>query len=179
MEADLAISGLSGARYDGKGTAAVAIYTAAGPDAALAPWTLDGAAAATSRSTRTCSPSAVRPATRCGQRQHGQHPRGGGEMTVKAYDGTCSDTRDVTVTVTDVDGEGMAPLSSQETMVGAEPTASLTDADGGITGENWQWARCGARVRRRGSTPGVEPGGRSPGLMAWTGPLQTSLQPGP
>ena len=31
-----------GGRYDGKGTVAVAIYTAAGPDAALAPWTLDG-----------------------------------------------------------------------------------------------------------------------------------------
>ena len=61
-------------------------------------------------------------------------------MTVKAYDRTCSDTRDVTVTVTDVDGEGMAPLSSQEPVVGAGPTASLTDADGGITGENWQWA---------------------------------------
>ena len=42
MEGDLAISGLSGGRYDGKGTVAVAIYTAAGPDAALAPWTLDG-----------------------------------------------------------------------------------------------------------------------------------------
>ena len=77
-------------------------------------------------------------------------------MTVKAYDRTCSDTRDVTVTVTDVDGEGMAPLSSQEPVVGAEPTASLTDADGGITGENWQWARCGARVRRRGAIPGFD-----------------------
>ena len=42
MEGDLAISGLSGGRYDGKGTVAVAIYTAAGPGAALAPWTLDG-----------------------------------------------------------------------------------------------------------------------------------------
>ena len=47
-------------------------------------------------------------------------------MTVKAYDGTCSDTRDVTVTVTSVDEDGMAPLSSQEPAVGAEPTASLT-----------------------------------------------------
>ena len=45
MQGDLAISGLSGACYDGKGTAAGAIYTAAGPDAALAPWTLDGDAA--------------------------------------------------------------------------------------------------------------------------------------
>ena len=45
IEGDLAISGLSGARYDGKGTAAAAIYTAAGPDAALAPRTLDGDAA--------------------------------------------------------------------------------------------------------------------------------------
>ena len=83
-------------------------------------------------------------------------------MTVKAYDGTCSDTRDVTVTVTNVDEEGMAPLSSQEPVVGAGPTASLTDADGGITGETRQWA--GVRCRR---------------AMTWTGPLRTSLQPGP
>ena len=76
-----------------------------------------------------------------GRRQHGQHLHGGGEMTVKAYDGTCSDTRDVTVTVTSVDEEGMAPLSSQEPVVGAGPTASLTGSDGGITGETRQWDR--------------------------------------
>ena len=66
-------------------------------------------------------------------------------MTVKAYDGTCSDTRDVTVTVTNVDGEGMAPLSSHKPVVGAGLSASLTDADGGITGETRQWARCDGR----------------------------------
>ena len=62
-------------------------------------------------------------------------------MAVKADDGTCSDTRDVTVTVADVDEEGMAPLFSQAPVAGAELTASLTDADGGTTGETRQWGR--------------------------------------
>ena len=80
-------------------------------------------------------------------------------MTVKADDGTCSDTRDVTVTVTNGDEEGTATLASQEPVVGEGLTASLTDADAGTTGETWQWARSDAR------SDGMD------------GPLRTSLQP--
>ena len=66
-------------------------------------------------------------------------------VTVKADDGTCSDARDVTVTVTNGDEEGMVPLSSQEPPGGTELTGSLTDADGGITGETRRWATSDAR----------------------------------
>ena len=78
-------------------------------------------------------------------------------MTVKADDGTCSDTRDVTVTVPDVDEEGMAPLSSQEPVVGAGPTASLTDADG-------------ASPAKRGSGPGSMPDGAFTDIATAPGP---------
>ena len=42
MEGGLAISGSSGVPGDENAAAAAATYTAAGPDAALAPWTLEG-----------------------------------------------------------------------------------------------------------------------------------------
>ena len=64
---------------------------------------------------------------------------------MKADDGTCSDARDVTVTVTNGYEKGTVTLSSQEPVVGAGLTASRTDADAGNTGETWQWARSDAR----------------------------------
>ena len=55
MEADLAISGLSGARYDGNGMA----------NAALAPWTLEGDDAGDFSNNAGMLTFSSRPTTRC------------------------------------------------------------------------------------------------------------------
>ena len=52
---------------------------------------------------------------------------------------TIDDTHDVTVTVTNVDDEGELTLSSENPVVNSALTATLTDQDGGITGETWKW----------------------------------------
>ena len=54
----------------------------------------------------------------------------GGEMGMVA----------VTVTVTNVDEAGTVSLS-EEARVGVAVIASVTDPDGGVTDESWQWAR--------------------------------------
>ena len=66
-------------------------------------------------------------------------------VTVKASYGSGADmgmdTQDVTVYVTNEEEDGMVTLSSMSPMVGDEVTATLTDPDGGVTGETWQWSR--------------------------------------
>ena len=61
-------------------------------------------------------------------------------VTVKANDGTNTATRDVTVTVTNVDEDGEVTLSAAQPVVDTELTATLADPDGGVTGTTWQWA---------------------------------------
>ena len=46
----------------------------------------------------------------------------------------------VTITVTDVDEPGAVTLSSTQPRVGASFTASLTDPDGGVANQRWQWS---------------------------------------
>ena len=67
------------------------------------------------------------------------------QVTVKAEAGGEMDTQDVTVTVTNVDEDGMVELSTEAPRVGTEIMATLTDADGGVTGDTWQWARADER----------------------------------
>ena len=50
-------------------------------------------------------------------------------------------TRTITITVVNVDEMGTVTLSSTAPRVGAAITASVTDPDGVVTGETWQWAR--------------------------------------
>ena len=63
----------------------------------------------------------------------------------KAADGTTEgtatidDTHAVTVTVADVDDPGSITLSSQTPTVNSALAASLSDQDGGVTGETWLW----------------------------------------
>ena len=54
-----------------------------------------------------------------------------------------SDTGTVTVTinVTNVEEPGSVSLSASQPQLGVSLTATLTDPDGGITGQIWQWAR--------------------------------------
>ncbi len=72
------------------------------------------------------------------------------EVTIQVTDGldgggttegtaTIDDTHEVTVTVTDADDEGELSLSSQDPVVNSALTTTLTDQDGGITGETWKW----------------------------------------
>ena len=46
----------------------------------------------------------------------------------------------VTVNVTNVDEAGMVSLSPAQPSLGTEITASVTDPDGGVSGETWQWS---------------------------------------
>ena len=52
-------------------------------------------------------------------------------------------THNVTVNVTNADEDGMLSLSPPQPVVGSAVTATLTDEDGGITGQNWRWASAG------------------------------------
>ena len=54
-----------------------------------------------------------------------------------------SDTGTVTVTinVTNIEEPGSVSLSASQPQLGVSLTATLTDPDGGITGQIWQWAR--------------------------------------
>ena len=54
---------------------------------------------------------------------------------------TTDDIITVTINVTDVDEDGTVNLSMTQPSVRTEITATLTDPDGGVTGESWVWAR--------------------------------------
>ena len=60
-------------------------------------------------------------------------------VTVKAEAGGEVQTRDVTVTVTNMEEDGSVTLSPMNPVVGVELTATLTDPDGSVTGETWMW----------------------------------------
>ena len=66
-------------------------------------------------------------------------------VTVTATDpDNASDTISVTVTVGNVDEQGTVTLNPDRPLVGTALTASLTDPDGGVTGETWRWSRSDA-----------------------------------
>ena len=127
MVGGLAISGMSRVEYPENDTMPVATYTASGPDADMASWTLEGddtgdfrissAGVLTFRTT----PDYESPADADG-------------------DNTYMDTHGVTVMVTNVDEAGTVSLSSRQPVVGTALTASVEDPDGMVTGETWQWA---------------------------------------
>ena len=63
-------------------------------------------------------------------------------MTVRASDPSGrSNTAAVTITVTDVEEEGVVTLSSQQPRVDVALTASLEDPDGSVTGLTWTWEK--------------------------------------
>ncbi len=145
LQAGLFVSGPSSSSLPEKGTDAVGTYTATGPDAASARWSLEGddrgdfmvegSGASVMLKFRT-SPDYEAPADADGDNVY--------EVTVKATDGTYTDTQNVMVTVTDDDDPGTVALSPTSPVVGTEVTAILSDDDSDVGGTTWQWASADA-----------------------------------
>ena len=62
-------------------------------------------------------------------------------VTVMATDGEMTDSRDVTVTVINVEEPGEVTLSTTRPQVGTAINASVTDDDNVVGSVRWQWAR--------------------------------------
>ncbi len=60
---------------------------------------------------------------------------------VEVADSSIDTTRSATISVVDVEEDGVVTLSTDEPETGTPLTATLEDGDGGVTGEVWQWAR--------------------------------------
>ena len=140
MQGGLVISGVSTVDYAEDRRDPVATYTASGPDADSATWTLGGDDAGDFR-----IGSSSGELTFVGA--HDYENAADADMdndymvTIMADDGTYMAMREVTVTVTNVDEAGEVTLSTMRPQVGVELTAELMDLDGGVTGVEWQWAR--------------------------------------
>ena len=137
MLGGLAISGDRSVEVE-EGSTAVATYSAAGPNADMAVWSVSGDdAGAFSISggelTFASAPDFEAPTDADGDNMY--------VVTVEADDGTYSDTREVTVTVTNMEEAGTLTLSSSRPVVNVELTAMLADPDEVTPGtETWQWA---------------------------------------
>ena len=134
--------------YPENGTDAVGTYEATGADGAsatTATWSLEGADSDDfmlegSDGSRMLkfdpSPNFESPADADGDNTY--------MVTVKATDpdsSTVMDTQEVTVTVVNVAEDGMVTLSMQGLMVGIAITATLSDEDGMVTDQVWQWQK--------------------------------------
>ena len=90
-------------------------------------------------------------------------------LTVHVFDGAHTPSLDVTVAVQNVDEEGELALSSLQPQVGTPLAATLTDPDGSITSQSWQWQSSTGRsdwsdivsATTRGYTPAASDEGRS------------------
>ena len=69
------------------------------------------------------------------------------EVTVEATDEVgYTGTKDVKVTVTNVDEPGMVTMSQRQPRVGVAITASVTDPDGDVSNITWQWSKGGNNI---------------------------------
>ena len=124
--------------YLENGTDAVETYTAAGPDSVGARWSLSGtdrgrfALSGGVLSFRS-SPNYEAPTDSDSDNVY--------DVVVRATKGSLQDERTVTIKVINLDEKGTTSLSNQQPGVGVQTVATLTDPDGGVTGERWQWAR--------------------------------------
>ena len=138
----LTVSGLGSWNYPEIGTDAVGTYRASGAEAASARWTLAGD---DSGDFSLSSNSGATTMLRFRSVPDFETPKDMDtnntyEVTVKATDRSNNmDTRDVTVTVDNVEELGTVTLSPMSPVVGSKLTAELSDDDGGVTGPTWQW----------------------------------------
>ena len=134
----LAISGDASITRAENDSATLATYTAKGPEAASASWSLSGVDASAFTIAGgvlafASTPDFESPADADRDNVY--------ELAVDADDGSNTAVpQAVTVTVTNVEEDGVVTLSA-DPQVGVELTASLADPDGDISGMAWQWAR--------------------------------------
>ena len=62
-------------------------------------------------------------------------------LTLTASDGELEGTATVNISITDVDEAGTVTVTPSSAAVDTELTAILTDPDGSVSGESWQWTR--------------------------------------
>ncbi len=131
------LSGPATAQID-EGTTTVATYTAADPDNDPITWTLTG------NDSADFSVSAGKLTFRAAPdyESAADHNRDNVyNVTIGASDGSFTVTRQVTVTVVNVDETGSVSLSPSHPQVGTRIGASLSDPDGGVSTVTWQWQR--------------------------------------
>ena len=141
----LVVTGTSDTNYAENGMGMVATYSAAGPDAAGATWSLSGADAGalsiSSAGVLTFSPS-----------PNYESPADANTdniymVMVNANDGTNDAMKTVSVRVTNEEEMGEVTLwagadaLTMAPQVGETITGAVMDPDGGVTGETWQWAK--------------------------------------
>ena len=141
----LVVTGTSDTNYAENGMGMVATYSAAGPDAADATWSLSGAdAGAFSISsagvlTFMAPPNYESPADANTDNTY--------MVMVNANDGTNDAMKAVSVRVTNEEEMGEVTLwagtdaLTMAPQVGDTITGAVMDPDGGVTGETWQWAK--------------------------------------
>ena len=107
------------------------------------------------------------------------------EVTVVVTDSAGNtDTRDVTVTIENVEEDGEVQISLLHAQVGTQLVAEVTDPDGDVSGVRWQWFKTSngslavlddlnTETERRGDEP--DPG---TGWTAITGGTSSSYRPG-
>ena len=147
--------------YLENGTDTVETYTAAGPDSVGARWSLSGADAsrfALSNGVLSfrSSPNFESPTDSDSDNVY--------NVIVQASKGSLQDARTVTIKVINLDEKGAIRLSSQQPDVGIELGATLTDPDGGVTGERWQWARSPDGATRWSDIPAASSSNYTPVL---------------
>ncbi len=134
----LTMSGPADAKHTENSTETVATYTLTGMNAANATWSLQGDDA---------DDFDIMGGTLTFMRAPDYEDPADADMNniysviVKANDGASEATKTVTVRVENEEEKGMVELSSLTPVVDVELTATLTDPDGSITGETWQWSR--------------------------------------
>ena len=142
----LVVTGKGNVDYAENGMGMVATYSAAGPDAANATWSLSGADAgdlsisSAGVLTFMASPDYEMPMDANTDNTY--------MVMVKANDGTNDAMKTVSVRVTNEEEMGEVTLWASPTealtmapQVGDTITGAVMDPDGGVTGEMWQWAR--------------------------------------
>ena len=143
LEGGLSISGDTEVSLAEGSMTTVESYTAAGPNAATARWTLEGADMGDFM-VQPSSGMSVMLKFRSSPNYESPADDGADNVymvTVKASDGTNMAMTSVTVTVTNVEEDGTVMLSSMTPVVGVELTATLSDPDGSVTGTTWQWSK--------------------------------------
>ena len=129
------VSGEATATYTENGSRAIATYTGRDPERDDLTWSTTGADGDSFAMTdRGRLHFASPPSFEGGKDTY--------EVTVVATDeGALTGMIEVTVTVTDVEEEGAVTITPSRGWTGTEFTAALTDGDGGLADQTWQWAR--------------------------------------